>query len=326
MNNIPTRLRRNSVIRKMVSENHINMDHIIYPVFVVEGSNIKEEIPSMKNQYHYSIDMLLSELKNFKDCGVNSLLLFGVVSDKSNDGSIASDESGIVQKAIRKIKQADPSFYLVADVCLCQYKADGHCCIYRDSEIDRIKTLEVLSSVALSYAIAGVDMVAPSDMMDGRVEKIRNDLDLAGYEYVAIMSYSVKYASNFYGPFRDAAHSAPSFGNRKSYQMDYSNSIEALKEAELDIKEGADIVMIKPAMAYLDIIKIIKQNVLVPVAAYQVSGEYAMLVNAIDKGFLSTNAIIESLIAIKRAGATIIITYFALDIKKLLQENTNEIF
>lgn len=324
MLNRPTRLRRNTKIRNLIKETSLSMDQIIYPIFLVEGQGIKREISSLKNQYHYSVDMLVAELKELRKLSISSLLLFAATEEKSNDGSSGADEKGIVQRAIRAIKLADPSFYLIADVCLCQYKEDGHCCIYReDKEIDRLKTLHVLSEVALSYAKAGVDMVAPSDMMDGRVKAIRDKLDSNDYEHVAIMAYSAKYASSFYGPFRQAAHSAPAFGDRKIYQMDPANQLEAIKEILLDVEEGADIVMVKPALPYLDIIATAKSKVNVPIAAYQVSGEYAMLVNAIDKGILAERAIYESLISIKRSGARIIITYFAKDLAKIIEREAN---
>ncbi len=324
MTNRPTRLRRNTTIRQMVKETRLTMEQIIYPIFLVEGNHIKEEISSLKDQYHYSIDVLVSELPNFKKLGIKSLLLFASTSHKSMDGSSGSQEDGLVQSAIKAIKEEDPTFYVIADVCLCQYKEDGHCCIYKENkEIDRMATLNVLSDIALSYAKAGVDMVAPSDMMDGRVGAIRQKLDQNGYEYVAIMAYSAKYASSFYGPFREAAHSAPAFGDRKSYQMDPANRTEALKEILLDVEEGADVIMVKPAMPYLDIISDAKQSVTVPVAAYQVSGEYAMLMQAIEAGIVDERAIYESLITICRSGASIIISYFAKEIARILEKEAN---
>lgn len=325
MLNRPTRLRRNNTIRQMVKETSISMEQIVYPVFLVEGECIKKEISSLKNQYHYSVDMLINELDEFKKHNIKSLLLFASVNEKSINGISGANEDGIIQTAIRKIKQLDPSFYLIADVCLCQYKLDGHCCIFGENkEIDRQSTLEVLSEIALSYGKAGVDMVAPSDMMDGRIGAIRQKLDENDLEYVAIMAYSAKYASSFYGPFREAAHSSPTFGDRKTYQMDFSNRMEAVKEIELDIEEGADIVMVKPAMAYLDIISDAKKNTNVPIAAYQVSGEYAMLVNAIENKILDERAIFESLIAIKRSGAQIIITYFAKDLSNIIEREAKK--
>lgn len=325
MTHLPTRLRRNKVIRNMVKETRINMDEIIYPVFLVEGINIKKEIPSLKNQYHYSIDMLVKELEEFKKLGIKSLLLFASTNDKSKDASTGCKENGVVQEAIKAIKIKDPTFFVIADVCLCQYKEDGHCHIFKNNgEIDRLETLKMLQKIALSYAKAGADMVAPSDMMDKRVEAIRKILDKNELEHVAIMAYSAKYASSFYGPFRDAANSSPTFSDRKAYQMDFSNKEEALKEILLDVKEGADIVMVKPAMPYLDIISLAKDNILLPIAAYQVSGEYAMLLNAIEAGILDKRAIYESLIAIKRSGATILITYFAKELSEIIKEEENK--
>lgn len=319
--NKPTRLRRNATIRSMVKETTLSMDNIIYPVFLVEGQGIKEEISSLKQQYHYSIDMLVTDLPELAKLGIKRLLLFASTDQKSADGSSGADSEGIVQKAISAIKEADQSFYVIADVCLCQYKEDGHCCVYSDNhEIDRLSTLKVLSDIALSYANAGADMVAPSDMMDGRVEAIRDKLDNNACEHVAIMAYSAKYASSYYGPFREAAHSAPAFGDRKAYQMDPANREEALKEIQLDIQEGADMVMVKPAMPYLDIISDARANVHVPVAAYQVSGEYAMLVNAIENGIMDERAIYESLIAIRRSGASVIISYFAKELPRILKK------
>lgn len=321
MTNRPIRLRRNTTIRQMVKETRLTMEQIIYPIFLVEGTQIKKEISSLKDQYHYSIDVLIGELPYFKELGIRSLLLFASTSQKSADGSSGSEKDGIIQSAIKAIKEADPSFYVIADVCLCQYKEDGHCCIYKESkEIDTEATLTMLSEIALSYAKAGVDMVAPSDMMDGRVGAIRGKLDQNGFDHVAIMAYSAKYASAFYGPFREAAHSAPAFGDRKSYQMDPANRIEAVKEIMLDVEEGADVVMIKPAMSYLDIISDAKKNVTVPIAAYQVSGEYAMLLQAVEQGIVDERAIYESLISIRRSGATLIISYFAKEIARILEK------
>ena len=315
----PTRLRRTSGIRQLVKENRLHMDQIVYPIFLVEGKGIREEISSLKEQFHFSIDMLVVELPLLLSKGINSLLLFASTDHKSIDGSSGGESNGLVQQGIRAIKENQPNMTVIADVCLCQYKEDGHCCVYKENhEIDRIKTLEVLGQVALSYAVAGADMVAPSDMMDGRVARIRQVLDGQGYEHVGIMAYSAKYASSFYGPFREAAHSAPSFGDRKSYQMDPANRKEALREIDLDIQEGADIVMVKPAMPYLDIIADATAFTDVPVAAYQVSGEYAMIRSAVDHGQIDERAIYESLMAIVRSGASIIISYFAKDIQGLI--------
>jgi porphobilinogen synthase len=315
----PTRLRVNTTMRQMVKETRLHMDMVVYPVFLVEGLNIKEEITSMKDQYHFSVDQLLLEIPYLQEKGIHRLLLFASTLHKSSDGSSGYDSEGLVQRAISALKKEFPELMLIADVCLCQYKEDGHCCVYDDDvHIDRKKTLEVLSKVALSYAQAGADMVAPSDMMDGRVAAIRKLLDQKGYEHIAIMAYSAKYASAFYGPFREAAHSAPSHGDRKSYQMDPSNRIEAKREMALDLEEGADILMVKPAMPYLDIIREAKEWVNVPLAAYQVSGEYAIIRNGVDQGVIDERAIYESLIGICRSGASIIITYFAKEIQRLM--------
>lgn len=324
MSKIPTRLRRNRSIRQMVKETRLDMDQIIYPIFLVEGEGIKKEIPSMKNQFHYSVDELVKELPLLMENGIDKLLLFGSTDDKSIDGSSGANPNGLVQRGIRAIKEVQPDIFVIADVCLCQYKSDGHCCIYKDNhEINRDDTLDMLARVALSYAQAGADMVAPSDMMDKRVNRIREVLDQDGYEHISIMAYSAKYASAFYGPFREAAHSAPSFGDRKTYQMDPANRKEAIREMTLDEKEGADIIMVKPAMPYLDIISDASKLVQVPIAAYQVSGEYAMIQNAVDQGQIDERAIYESLISIRRSGATIIITYFAKELKGILEREAS---
>lgn len=317
----PTRLRGNSLIRNLVKETNITMKDIVYPIFVVEGENIRKEISSLKDQFHLSIDMLEKEIPYLRSKGIRYLILFGLPKEKDDEARCAYDDNGIVQKAIKKIREIDPEMYLISDICLCQYKTDGHCCKFsEDGVINRHETLEILSKIALSHAKAGVNMVAPSDMMDGRIKNMRIVLDENGFEHIPIMSYSAKYSSNFYGPFRDAANSAPAFGDRRAYQMDFANSNEALREMELDIHEGADILMVKPAMPYLDIIKSGKDKFNIPMAAYQVSGEYGMLRMAVDSGILDEKAIYESLIAIKRSGADIIITYFAKEIKRMLEE------
>lgn len=322
---LPTRLRKTRSIRSLVKETRLTMSQIIYPIFLVEGHGIKEEISSMKDQYHYSVDALVKDLPMLKCKGIEHLLLFASTEHKSDDGSSGCDDTGIVQKGICAIKKHQPEMTVIADVCLCQYKSDGHCCICdEDLHIDRKATLDVLAQIALSYAKAGADMVAPSDMMDGRVAAIRERLDVNGYEHVSIMAYSAKYASAFYGPFRDAAHSAPTIGDRKTYQMDPSNRREAMKEMVLDVAEGADIIMVKPAMAYLDIMSDGAKSLNVPMAAYQVSGEYAMLVNAIDNNILDKRAIYESLVSITRSGAQIIISYFAKDIKEIIELEANK--
>ncbi|TCK92468.1 porphobilinogen synthase [Natranaerovirga hydrolytica] len=318
--NRPTRLRNHPVIRDLIKETHLSMNDIVYPIFVVEGHHIKNEISSMKNQYHYSIDQLEEAVKEWKNKGIRSLLVFGTPNHKDDQASSAYEKDGIVQQAIKAIKAIDKDMYVITDVCLCQYKSDGHCCFYHQEHINRKKTLKTLGQVALSHVEAGADMVAPSDMMDGRIEYIRSFLDQKGFEHIPIMAYSAKYASNFYGPFREAAHSTPSFGDRKMYQMDIGNSKEAMKEMVLDEQEGADILMVKPAQMYLDIINQAKQRFDLPIAAYQVSGEYIMLYNAVKEGYLDEKAIYESLLAIKRSGADIIITYFAKEIQELMKK------
>lgn len=324
MSQLPTRLRRNSNIRNMVKETRLSMDQIIYPIFLVEGNGVKSPIASLKGQDHMSIDVLIDMLPELKEKGIRSLLLFGTLEEKDAHAGCAYEEDGLIQRAIRQIKAADPQIYLIADLCLCQYKSDGHCCFFTEGqEIDRKKTLDTLGKVALSYAECGLDMVAPSDMMDGRVAHIRQVLDQGGYEGVAIMAYSAKYASSFYGPFRDAAHSAPSFSDRKTYQMDPANRLEARREIELDLQEGADVVMVKPAMVYQDIIADAAQIAKVPVAAYQVSGEYALLVQGIEAGIITERAIYESLIGLRRSGATLIITYFAKTLQAILEREAS---
>lgn len=318
---LPTRLRKNAAIRNMIRETELSMRDVIYPLFVVEGEGVKREIPSMRGQYHFSLDKLPEEIQELKTKGVRYVILFGVPDEKDSEATPAFIEDGVIQKAIKVIKEADPEMYVVCDVCLCEYKSDGHCCFFHNNgEIDRAKTLETLCRVTVSYAKAGVDMVAPSDMMDGHIEAMREALDDAGYESIPIMGYSAKFASTFYGPFRDAANSAPAFGDRRAYQMDPANVNEAMKEVELDIEEGADIVMVKPAMPYLDVIAKAKELSFLPMAAYQVSGEYAMIRNAVDAGLLDEKAIYESLLCIKRAGADVIITYFAADLAELIEK------
>lgn len=320
----PRRLRINDATRELVRETKINVEDLIYPLFIVEGKNIKNEISSLPDVYHFSLDMLDEEIKEIKDLGIKHVILFGIPHDHEKDfcGSEAYNDNGIIQRAIRKIKEIDSDINVITDVCMCEYTSHGHCGILtKGGYVDNDKTLEYLANIAVSHAKAGADMVAPSDMMDGRVKVIRNALDKEGFFNVPIMSYSVKYASTFYGPFREAANSAPSFGDRKTYQMDPANSNEALIEAELDVLEGADILMVKPALSYLDIIRRVKDNYNLPLAAYNVSGEYAMLKSAVKNGILSEGAIYESIISIKRAGADIIITYFAKDLAKMIRDS-----
>ena len=297
----------------MVAETAVNPDSLVYPMFVVEGENVKEEIPSMPNQYRFSIDEILKELESCVALGVKSILLFGIPSYKDEMASSAYDDDGIVQRAVRSIKAHFPDLYVITDVCLCEYMSHGHCGIVKeDGDVDNDPTLELLAKTALSHAEAGADMVAPSDMMDGRVAAIREKLDANGFTNLPIMAYSAKFASAYYGPFRDAADSAPHFGDRKSYQMDVRNGREALHEVELDLEEGADIVMVKPGLAFLDILHETAEMSNVPVAVYNVSGEYSMVKAAAQNGWINEDAIIrENLIAFKRAGADIIITYHA---------------
>lgn len=311
------RLRKNIMIRNMVQETRIHLEELIYPLFVTEGENIKEEIVSMPENYRFSIDMLLKEVEELKQLGLKSILLFGIPSYKDEIGSSAYCEHNIVEKAIQKIKESFRDIYIIADVCLCEYTSHGHCGIIENGEVNNDKTLPLLAKAAVSYAKAGVDMIAPSDMMDNRVEFIRKELNEAGFSDIPIMAYSAKYCSSFYGPFRDAADSAPQFGDRKGYQMNPANAKEAVKEILSDIEEGADIIMVKPALPYLDIIHQAKNIVNVPICAYQVSGEYAMIKAAEKMGWIDgKRTAMESLISIKRAGADMIITYFAKEFAK----------
>ena len=308
----PRRLRKNETIRNMVAETAVNPDSLVYPMFVVEGEGIKEEIPSMPGQYRFSIDEILQELESCVIVGIKSILLFGIPDSKDEMATSAYDDDGIVQRAVRSIKAKFPALCVITDVCLCEYMSHGHCGIVKDCDVDNDPTLELLAKTALSHARAGADMVAPSDMMDGRVAAIRAKLDEYGFSNTPIMAYSAKFASAFYGPFRDAADSAPHFGNRKSYQMDVRNAREAQREVDLDIEEGADIVMVKPGLAFLDILRQTAETSPVPVAVYNVSGEYSMVKAAAQNGWIDEDAIIrENLLAFKRAGADIIITYHA---------------
>ncbi|MBU3811783.1 MAG: porphobilinogen synthase [Candidatus Niameybacter stercoravium] len=313
----PRRLRHNLAMREMVRETTLERRNLVYPIFVVEGENIKEEISSLKGIFHFSLDRLEEEIKELVDLGIQYVILFGVPNEKDAFGKEAYSEKGIVQEAIRKVKEIAPDMYVITDVCMCQYTDHGHCGILsKEGYVQNDVTLPYLARIAVSHAKAGADMVAPSDMMDGRVAAIRAALDENGFMNVPIMAYSAKYASSFYGPFRAAAHSAPAFGDRKTYQMDIANTDEALREVELDLEEGADIVMVKPALSYLDIIRRVKDNFNAPIAAYNVSGEYAMIKMAVENGLLDEKAIYESVLSIKRAGADIIITYFAKELCK----------
>ena len=317
----PRRLRGSENLRKMVRETRMDKSSLIYPLFVKEGTGIEEEIPSMEGQFRYSVDRLPFELERLQNAGVNSIMLFGIPDHKDEVGSGAYDPNGIVQKALREAKKQFPDMYYITDVCMCEYTSHGHCGVLCGHDVNNDATLELLAKTAVSHVEAGADMVAPSDMMDGRVAAIRKELDLGGYTNIPIMSYAVKYASAFYGPFRDAAGSAPSFGDRKSYQMDFHNRREGMKEALTDVEEGADIIMVKPAMSYLDMVSEVSKAVNVPVATYSVSGEYAMVKAAAEKGWIDEKKIVcENMIAIKRAGADIIITYHALDVAKWIDE------
>lgn len=316
------RLRTNSVIRSLVRENSLSTEDFIYPVFIVEGNNIKREIRSLKGNYHWSVDKLEELVKELNEAKVKSVILFGIPEHKDFVGSEAYNDDGIVQKAIRKLKELDSNLYIITDVCMCEYTNHGHCGILSNNNVDNDKTLVYLGEIALSHVKAGADMVAPSDMMDGRIGYIREVLDKNGFENIPIMSYAAKYSSAFYGPFREAAGSAPSFGNRKGYQMDPANSREAIAEIEADLNEGADIIMVKPAMSYLDIVKEAREKINAPICVYNVSGEYAMVKNAGEVGLINEKLVaLEMLLSMKRAGAKMIITYYALEAAKWLKED-----
>ncbi|AIY81239.1 porphobilinogen synthase [Clostridium botulinum] len=313
------RLRATSAIRDMIRETTLNTKDFIYPIFVVEGENIKNEISSLPDNYHYSIDRLHEVIAEVEKANIAGVLLFGIPEHKDACGSEAYNDNGIVQQAVRKIKELNKELLVITDVCMCEYTSHGHCGIIHESDVDNDETLEYLGKIAVSHAKAGADMVAPSDMMDGRIGFMRKALDDNGFKKVSIMSYSAKYCSAFYGPFREAAGSAPEFGNRKTYQMDPANRLEALRETEKDIEEGCDIIMVKPALPYLDVIRECKENFNMPLAAYNVSGEYAMVKAAGKQGLIDEERIImEILTSIKRAGADIIITYHALEAAKIL--------
>ncbi len=316
------RLRTNSVIRSLVRENSLSTEDFIYPVFIVEGNNIKREIRSLKGNYHWSVDKLEELVKELNEAKVKSVILFGIPEHKDCVGSEAYNDDGIVQKAIRKLKELDSNLYIITDVCMCEYTNHGHCGILSNNNVDNDKTLVYLGEIALSHVKAGADMVAPSDMMDGRIGYIREVLDKNGFENIPIMSYAAKYSSAFYGPFREAAGSAPSFGNRKGYQMDPANSREAIAEIDADLNEGADIIMVKPAMSYLDIVKEAREKINAPICVYNVSGEYAMVKNAGEVGLINEKLVaLEMLLSMKRAGAKMIITYYALEAAKWLKED-----
>lgn len=308
------RLRRTDALRRLVRENTVLLDDLIYPLFVTHGLDVKLQVPSMPEVYHFSIDTLCREAEEVRTLGIPAILLFGIPAVKDEFGSEAYAPDGIIQRAVKALKSAVPELVVITDVCLCEYTSHGHCGVLRDGEVANDETLELIARTALSHAEAGADIVAPSDMMDGRVSAIREALDDSGFTGVPIMSYSAKFASAFYGPFRDAAGCAPKFGDRSSYQMDPPNRREALKEITLDLEEGADIVMVKPALSYLDIISDARASVDVPIAAYNVSGEYCMVKAAAEKGYVDERRVtVEILASIKRAGADMIITYHAKD-------------
>jgi len=309
------RLRKNSILRKMVTETSISRDDLIMPLFVCPGKNVKNPISSMPGNYQMSVDNIVKECKELVDMGINSILLFGIPEHKDETGMVATSDDAIVQTAIKAIKKEISEIFIIADICNCEYTTHGHCGTIVNGDVDNDLTLETLAQQALSFARVGVDMVAPSDMMDGRVGRIRQALDKDGFVNLPIMAYSAKYASAFYGPFREAAESAPKFGNRASYQMNPANSNEAMREIALDIEEGADIIMVKPALSYLDVIRRAKDEFNIPIAAYNVSGEFSMVKAAVEKGWIDEKRIVtEILTSIKRAGSDIIITYHSKDI------------
>lgn len=315
------RLRKNENLRRMVRENRVTVDDLIYPMFVVEGKNIKEEIPSMPGIFRFSVDRVVEEVEAVASLGIPAIILFGIPEHKDEAASEAYAEEGVVQKAIREIKKNVPDIIVITDVCLCEYTSHGHCGVIKDGNVDNDITLELLAQTAVSHAEAGADMVAPSDMMDGRVAAIRSALDENGFNMVPIMSYAAKYASAFYGPFRDAAESAPQFGDRRGYQMDPPNVREALREVELDIEEGADIVMVKPGLAYMDVVRAVRESFELPVAVYNVSGEYSMVKAAAARGWIDEKRIVrEILTGFKRAGADLILTYHARDAARWIRE------
>ena len=315
------RLRTSNYMRDMVRENHVRIDELIYPIFVTEGENIKHPVESMPGIYQYSLDRLSEEINRIKEAGIKAILIFGIPDHKDEVGSGAYAEDGIVPKAIRQIKKEYEELLIIADVCLCEYTSHGHCGLVKDGVILNDETLPLLAKASVSYAKAGADIIAPSDMMDLRVKAIREALDEAGFVYTPIMSYSAKFASGYYGPFRDAAHSAPGFGDRKTYQMDYHNRREGMKEALTDIEEGADIIMIKPAMSYLDMVSEVSKATNVPIAAYSVRGEFAMVKAAAKMGWIDEEKIVcEMAASAYRAGVNIYLTYYAKELAKCMDE------
>lgn len=317
----PRRLRRTQALRQMVRETRVSKESLIWPVFVCEGQNVYSEILSLPGQYHYSVDQLFHVVETVRQSGISKVILFGLPREKDEVGSGAYADDGIVQQGIRKLKTLMPSLYILTDICLCEYTSHGHCGVLCGEEVQNDATVELLAKTALSHARAGADMVAPSDMMDGRVTAIRSMLDQNGFTHVPIMSYAAKFASAFYGPFREAAGSAPVFGDRKSYQMDYHNGKEAMRECALDLEEGADILMIKPAMSYLDLVHEAKVRFDVPIAAYAVSGEYAMIKAAAKAGLIDEHQMMcETAVCIFRAGADILITYYANELATAMEK------
>lgn len=318
------RNRINSDMRELVKNVYLDKNDLIYPIFVVEEKGVYQEIGSMPGQYHYSIDKLDILIEKLKEAQINKILMFGIPSTKDEVGSEAYNEAGVIQRAIKYLKSKVPTLFIITDICMCEYTSHGHCGILNNQIIKNDETIEVLAKIALSHVRAGADMVAPSDMCDGRVYAIRKALDDGGYNYTPIMSYSAKYASSYYGPFREAAESAPSFGDRKYYQMDYQNSYLGIEETLNDINEGADIVIIKPALAYLDIVSKVNQKTNIPIAVYNVSGEYSMIKAASEAKMIDEKSVVlETMYAFKRAGASMIITYFALDVANYLRGDGN---
>jgi porphobilinogen synthase len=315
------RLRTTGGIRSLVRENQLKVDDLIYPIFIEEGKGIKKEIESMPGIFRFSLDILPEELDAVKELEIRAVILFGIPDSKDEIGSETWNDQGIIQKSIRFIKKHYPELYVITDVCFCEYTSHGHCGIIHNNDVDNDATLKNLSKQAISHARAGADMVAPSGMMDGMIRTLRESLDKEGFYQLPIMSYAVKYSSSYYGPFRDAADSAPSFGDRRTYQMDPANRREAFREADFDKEEGADILMVKPALSYLDIIRDLRNNYNIPIACYNVSGEYAMIKAAGEKGWIDEKKVMmESLLSMKRAGADLIITYFAKEVARLLRE------
>lgn len=315
------RLRTTGGIRSLVRENQLRVDDLIYPIFIEEGKEIKKEVESMPGIFRYSLDTLSDELNAVRELGIRAVILFGIPDSKDEIGSETWNDQGIIQKSIRFIKKHYPQLYVITDVCFCEYTSHGHCGIIHNNDVDNDATLKNLSKQVISHARAGADMVAPSGMMDGMIRTLRESLDKEGFYQLPIMSYAVKYSSSYYGPFRDAAGSAPSFGDRRTYQMDPANRREAFREADFDKEEGADILMVKPALSYLDIIRDLRNNFNTPIACYNVSGEYAMIKAAGERGWIDEKKVMmESLLSMKRAGADLIITYFAKEVAQLLRD------